>query len=215
MSKRSGSVSTNQELAADSEDNRLLREPHMKRRTALVPSASIDAELGAPHSETGIATAVVLPTDGHDDDDRQDAPLAVGETQAAPASGDRPVVLLVEDTHEIAEVISAALSRAKISTIHESHGAKALDRSSNLRPDVILLDIGLPDISGWQFLEALKSQYQGSGVSVPPVIVITAFGDPANRLVGKFQGVQDYLIKPFTAAEVEQVVAKALAMHGE
>ncbi|MCC6612944.1 MAG: response regulator [Anaerolineae bacterium] len=215
MSKRSGSVSTNQDLAADSEDNRLLREPHMKRRTTIMPSASIDAELGAPHSETGLAAAVVLSADGRDDDDRQDAPLAVGETQAVPASSERPVVLLVEDTHEIAEVISAALSRAKISTIHESHGAKALDRFESVKPDVILLDIGLPDISGWQFLEALKTQRQVSGQPLPPVIVITAFGDPANRLVGKFQGVQDYLIKPFTAAEVEQVVAKALATRGE
>ncbi|MBE0690540.1 MAG: response regulator [Anaerolineae bacterium] len=193
----------------------MLREPHMKRRTALMPSASVNAELGAPRSETGVSAAIALSSDGHDNDDRQDAPLAVGETQIVASAGNKPIVLLVEDTQEIAEVIAAALARAKISTIHESHGGKALDRFSSLRPDVILLDIGLPDISGWQFLEALKSRYQDSGVTLPPVIVITAFGDPANRLVGKFQGVQDYLIKPFTAAEVEQVVAKALATRGE
>ncbi|MCL4251460.1 MAG: response regulator [Anaerolineae bacterium] len=215
MSKRSQSVSTSQEYASDSEDIQMMREPHIKRHTASLPSAALDVGAGAPHSETGVAAAVVVSADGKDNDDRQDAPLAVGEAHPATAVSARPVVLLVEDTHEIAEVIVAVLSRVKIETVHESHGARALDRFNTMKPDVILLDIGLPDISGWQFLENLKAHTQATGRGIPPVIVISAFGDPANRLVGKFQGVHDYLIKPFTAAEVEQVVTKALATRGE
>ena len=45
---------------------------------------------------------------------------------------------------------------------------------------------------------------------MPIIIVITAYGDPANRLVAKFQGVYNYLIKPFTSDEVEQVVMSAI-----
>lgn len=49
---------------------------------------------------------------------------------------------------------------------------------------------------------------------MPAVIIITAYGDPANRLVGKLQNVRDYLIKPFTADEVEKVVMKVLSSAG-
>jgi DNA-binding response OmpR family regulator len=46
---------------------------------------------------------------------------------------------------------------------------------------------------------------------MPKVVIITAYGDPANRLIGKLQNVHDYLIKPFTAEEVERVVLGALS----
>jgi len=71
----------------------------------------------------------------------------------------------------------------------------------------VLLDIGLPDMTGWKFLEAVKEKHKDE---MPIIIVITAYGDPANRLVAKFQGVYNYLIKPFTSDEVEQVVMSAL-----
>jgi DNA-binding response OmpR family regulator len=116
-------------------------------------------------------------------------------------------VLIIEDTTELAEVIQATLERMNMSAIYETHAAKALARFEELRPNVVLLDIGLPDMSGWKFLEAVKEKYKDR---LPIIIVITAYGDPANRLVGKFQGVHDYLIKPFTPDEVERVVMGAL-----
>jgi CheY-like chemotaxis protein len=93
--------------------------------------------------------------------------------------------------------------------MHETHGGKALTRFNEADPDIILLDIGLPDMTGWKFLEGVKEK-RGTG-KLPIIIVITAYGDPANRLVAKLQGVHDYLIKPFTADEVERVVASALS----
>jgi CheY-like chemotaxis protein len=77
-----------------------------------------------------------------------------------------------------------------------------------MRPDVLLLDIGLPDMTGWQLLEDMRER-EGD-TNMPKVVIITAYGDPANRLIGKLQNVHDYLIKPFTSEEVERVVLGAL-----
>jgi len=116
-------------------------------------------------------------------------------------------VLILEDTTELAEVIQATLERLNIRVAIETHGGKALSHYESVKPDVVLLDLGLPDMNGWKFLEAIKEKYKSQ---LPVIIVITAYGDPANRLVGKLQGVYDYLIKPFTSDEVERVVIGAI-----
>lgn len=116
-------------------------------------------------------------------------------------------VLIVEDATELAEVIAATLERINITTFHETHVERALEVYRKEQPDIILLDIGLPDKTGWKLIDAIKESDEADR---PLVIVITAHGDPANRLMGKLQGVHSYLIKPFTPNEVEQVVGSAL-----
>lgn len=128
----------------------------------------------------------------------------------ATTEGKKRRVLIVEDTVELAEVIQATLERMDIEATTEAHGAKALELYEKMQPDVLLLDIGLPDMPGWKVLDAIKAKVQASPDTVlPSVIVITAYGDPANRLMGKLQEVMRYLIKPFTPDEVEQVVKEA------
>ncbi len=118
-----------------------------------------------------------------------------------------PRVLIVEDTVELAEVIAATLERVHIQVLHETHVERALDLYASVHPEIILLDIGLPDKTGWKLLDAIKERAEENR---PIVIVITAHDDPANRLMGKLQGVHSYLIKPFTPDEVERVVGDAL-----
>ena len=170
----------------------------------------------APTAETGMIPAVfAVPFEGQDNAEGQDASRTTAETQVAPLNQKAtqtmtehmPAVLIIEDTTELAEVIQATLERMNMRTAHETHGGTAITRYEELRPDVVLLDIGLPDMTGWKFLEAVKEKHKDE---MPIIIVITAYGDPANRLVAKFQGVYNYLIKPFTSDEVEQVVMSAL-----
>lgn len=170
----------------------------------------------APTAETGMIPAIfIVPHEGQDNAESQDASRTTAEIQVAPLNQKAtqtmtehmPSVLIIEDTTELAEVIQATLERMNMHTIHETHGGKAITRFDEMHPDVVLLDIGLPDMTGWKFLEAVKEKHKDE---MPIIIVITAYGDPANRLVAKFQGVYNYLIKPFTADEVEQVVMSAL-----
>jgi CheY-like chemotaxis protein len=195
-------------------ERRELQEPRSPLHTTTVPVADSGMRL-IPKAETGTVSLVAAErAEGKDKNEGQDAPRTTAENETSPvpeaakeaSSKQAPSVLILEDTTELAEVIQATLERMNMVTVHETHGAKALARCKEFYPDVVLLDINLPDMTGWKFLETIK----GSPDQMPAIIVISAYGDPANRLVGKLQGVYDYLIKPFTADEVEKVVTNAL-----
>jgi CheY-like chemotaxis protein len=184
-------------------------------RTGIAPAVRIADEHGAPSAETGILTAVVA--EGKENTDAQDASRSTAErspvAQAAGQSVNAPSVLIIEDSVELAEIIEATLQRLDMVTTHETHGGRAFNRYPQIMPDVVLLDIGLPDMTGWKLLEHIRERHAATGM--PKVVVITAYGDPANRLIGKLQNVHDYLIKPFTADEVERVVLSALSAAGK
>jgi len=190
------------------------QEPANPLKTMSIPVLKTGAD-SAPAAETGLVSAVVAQAEGSEKDDSQDASRTTAETHASPApqkaptatSSHAPSVLIIEDTTELAEVIQATLERMNMVTAHETHGNKAVSRFNALNPDIVLLDIGLPDMTGWKFLETIKETHKDK---MPVIIIITAYGDPANRLVAKLQGVYDYLIKPFTSDEVERVVSGAL-----
>lgn len=167
-----------------------------------------------PKAETGVIDVAMILGDAREDDNAQDAMLTTAETRAMndpQQEMQTPSALIVEDAFELAEILQITLRRMKISAVHESFGSRAFERYNELQPDLVLLDISLPDIPGWQVLENIREQNRATGGTMPIVIVITAFGDPANRLIGKLQGVYRYLIKPFTPREVEQVVREALS----
>ncbi|NLX09774.1 MAG: response regulator [Chloroflexi bacterium] len=120
----------------------------------------------------------------------------------------RVKALIVEDTVELAEVIQLTLERMGLEVYHETHGLKALDSYEIHEPALVLLDIALPDMMGWKVLDTIREQQRGG--KFPLIIVITAYGDAANRLMGRLQGVEDYLVKPLTPDEIEHAVARAL-----
>jgi CheY-like chemotaxis protein len=186
------------------------------RATQTLTPVMLASATGSGHSpaaETGIIAAISVEAEGTDDSDRQDASRTTAETRMVPNPANEgqnprlPTALIVEDAPEIAEILKIMLERMHLSVSHESRGNKALARIEELDPDVILLDIGLPDMTGWAVLDAIKAR---RGTRMPIVIVITAYSDAANRLAGKLQGVDHYLVKPFTSDEVEQVILQAL-----
>ncbi len=198
------------------------REDERAAASYLGETISIDVETHAhaPRAETGLFTPVRFSPEGRDDIERQDAMRTTAETAAVPQSrpsgqaAQAPKCLIVEDAIELAEVLSATLQRMNIDTVCERSGARASARFEQLQPDIVLLDIGLPDMTGWKVLDNIKDNHRGNGMPLPVVIVITAYGDATNRLVGKLQGVHSYLVKPFTPDEVEQVIREALSSEG-
>lgn len=119
--------------------------------------------------------------------------------------------LIVEDSDDIANILKMALDQLGIHSRRAADGPRALDLVEQHVPDLLLLDIGLPSMSGWDVLDAIKTRYPDANM---PVIVLSAFGDPANRLVGKFQRhVFRYFVKPFDVREVTQAVREALNME--
>lgn len=194
------------------------REPSNPLKTSTVPAVYDTAE--AKTGDTGSILVVNLNAEGEDDvsTDGQDASLTKEETKAEmqtdpTANHDydtsRPI-LIVEDTVELAEVIQATLEGMGLTAEYATHGEHGMERLKALDPQILLLDIGLPDISGWKMLDMIKAHYDDDEDAMPTVIIITAYGDPANRLIGKLQNIHSYLIKPFTPDQVEHIVRMAL-----
>lgn len=119
--------------------------------------------------------------------------------------------LIVEDTPDMAGIMETVLDRMGITHHHCLNGRLALEfLDTQTRPDILLLDIGLPEMSGWRVLEAIHERFNG----VPfPVLILTAFDDPANRVMGRLQeAVFRYITKPFAPAALSEAVAAALKL---
>ena len=169
------------------------------------PRAS--AAPNAPSADTGVMPAI-SGAEAVEPVDQRDAETASATVSAAEP---RARVLIVEDTLELAELVVVTLRRAQIAAAYELRGERAFARFVELQPSVILLDLNLPDMTGWKVLESIKDYVRESGAPMPRIIVMTAMGDPANRLVGKLQGVFSYIVKPFTPADMQAAVQNALA----
>jgi DNA-binding response OmpR family regulator len=106
-------------------------------------------------------------------------------------------ILLVEDDASLAAGLRAALSREGFAVNHVSSGAGALASVRTERPDIIVLDLGLPDMDGLQVLARLRK----SGGHIP-VLVLTARDGLDDKVSGLDGGADDYLAKPFDMQEL-------------
>lgn len=109
-------------------------------------------------------------------------------------NGQMHTVLVVEDERDIREVLRRYLERAGLSVLTAATGAQALRLIDTSRPDLVLLDLGLPDIDGAEILEVTARQ--------TPVIVLTARSAVNDRIAGLRSGADDYVVKPFSPTEV-------------
>ncbi|WP_076262945.1 response regulator transcription factor [Intrasporangium flavum] len=106
-------------------------------------------------------------------------------------------VLLVEDDPDIAPTLVIALEREGHLVTHAPTGAAALAHASTAPTDVVLLDLGLPDMDGLEVCRRLRSGgYTGA------VLILTARGGELDRVVGLDVGADDYLSKPFSLSEL-------------
>lgn len=121
---------------------------------------------------------------------------------------EKRTILLVEDTPELAGFVIAALELLGYAPVHRDTGEAAVAYLQEARPDLILLDLNLPGMSGWQVLEAAVQRW---GKDAVPVVVMTAYSDSANRVIGKLQDVRDYLVKPFEVETLRQSIEQALS----
>lgn len=198
----------------DPHDHDLL-EPFHPLKTSIMP---VIVAQQPSNAETGVLPSLEISQESRESTEGQDASRTADEpapsTAAYPviasAPDKVPTILIVEDATELAEVIQATLERINMVTFHETHGERALTLLHDKNPDVVLLDINLPDMTGWKILDSIKEKHDQTQTQMPIVIVISAYGDPANRLIGKLMGIHSYLIKPFTADEVERSVTEAL-----
>lgn len=107
-----------------------------------------------------------------------------------------PTILIVEDEPSIADTLVFVLQAEGFTTVWKTLAHQALALLTNTEIDLVIMDVGLPDITGF---EACKQLRRFSNV---PVIFLTARGDELDRVVGLEIGADDYVVKPFSPREV-------------
>jgi DNA-binding response OmpR family regulator len=119
-------------------------------------------------------------------------------------------ILVVEDEAIVAEVVERFLRREGYETMVASDGRQALSALGNFIPDLIVLDLMLPEVDGLEVCRQVRSR------GVTPIIMLTARGEESDKVLGLGLGADDYVTKPFSprelAARVQAVLRRAKSL---
>lgn len=118
-------------------------------------------------------------------------------------------ILLAEDDPDIAMALATMLRQASHETRHAPDGPTALREAYDFRPELVLLDIGLPGMDGWEVLSRIRD------LSDVPIVLLTAADREQDKVRGLRSGADDYLTKPFSTAELTARVEAVLRRAGE
>jgi DNA-binding response OmpR family regulator len=113
-------------------------------------------------------------------------------------------VLAIEDDEATRGIVIRLLSAAGMDVLEAADGKAALRTLHERRPDVVILDVGLPDLDGFEVLQRIRD------VSRVPVLMLTGRGDHHDKVRGLDGGADDYVLKPFDAAELTARVSALL-----
>ena len=120
------------------------------------------------------------------------------------------LVLIVEDEPKIRELVRRYLEREGLRVMTTGSGAEAITMAADARPDLVVLDLGLPDVPGEEVARELRA------ASDVPIIMLTARADERDRVAGLELGADDYVTKPFSPRELVlrvQAVLQARRPH--
>lgn len=108
----------------------------------------------------------------------------------------KPLILVVEDDGTVRNLITTTLKSNEYRYLTATDGESAIAAASNQQPDIVLLDLGLPDIDGVEVIKRIRCWSQ------MPIIVISARSEDADKIAALDAGADDYLTKPFSVAEL-------------
>lgn len=114
----------------------------------------------------------------------------------------RPRVLVVDDDYFFVDLVQDILSEES-DVMYASNGAMALEIASQSQPDVILLDVMMPEIHGYEVCRRLKAHHETTSI---PVIFLTSLGEASSQKIGLGLGAVDYIAKPFDPAQLRILI---------
>jgi two-component system phosphate regulon response regulator PhoB len=120
----------------------------------------------------------------------------------------KPKILIVEDDPDIQELLHFNLEKAGCQTLRSENGEQALQMAHKHLPDLVLLDILLPGMSGLEVCRRMKGD---PALQHIPIIMVTAKGEEMDRVVGLELGADDYVVKPFSVREIVLRIQKLLS----
>ncbi len=119
-----------------------------------------------------------------------------------------PCVVSVEDNEELYDLIRLTLAPLPIRLLHAATGAEAINLTRQHNADLLILDIMLPDIKGWNVLKEIVA----SGHNLTGIIVLTAHTGATHRVIAHLQEVTAYMTKPFMPQELRSKVIEILGL---
>ncbi|MGD0854504.1 MAG: response regulator transcription factor [Dehalococcoidia bacterium] len=121
----------------------------------------------------------------------------------------RRKILVVDDEPKVGDLIKAYLDKDGYEVLLSTDGKDALDKARNYKPDLILLDLNLPEVDGIEVFRNVRT------FSEVPVIMVTARDDEVDKIVGLQLGADDYVTKPFSPRELAARVGAVLRRYSE
>lgn len=116
-------------------------------------------------------------------------------------------VLIVDDEEFVRQLIQIKLKFCGIETVEAGNGVEAIEKAVSERPDLILLDVMMPKMNGFEACQRLKANKETSHI---PIIMLTARGDPSAKERGENAGALEYLTKPFSPQKLAERVLEIL-----
>ncbi len=138
---------------------------------------------------------------------RRRAPQSVGSATSKTSSR----ILVVEDEQDVAELLHYNLTKEGYEVSVVANGADALKRAREAKPDLILLDIMVPQLNGWEVCRRLKQDPETRAI---PVIMVTGRVEEGDKVLGFEMGADDYVTKPFSPRELV-VRVRAVVRRGK
>jgi len=124
---------------------------------------------------------------------------------------ERPTILVADDDPDILALVGLRLEQAGYRTILAADGSQALALATSHRPDLIVLDVDMPHLTGFEVTQRLQERDETRAI---PVILLTARTTEEDVLAGLGVGARDYLMKPFSPQELEARVGAHLSHVG-
>lgn len=123
-------------------------------------------------------------------------------------NNNKPIVVSVEDEEGIFELLRLTMEPLPIDFHHAFNGIDAIELISQVNPDLLILDIGLPDMNGWDVLKSVVAK----DIKPKKILVLTAYNAPTHRLIAHLQDVDVYINKPFMPLELRKTVIELLEL---
>jgi two-component system response regulator VicR len=124
---------------------------------------------------------------------------------------EKKVVVCIEDEREMIDLVKLILGRKGFDLVGAVGGREGLETVRRLKPDLVLLDLMMPDMDGWEVYQQIKADDE---LKDTPVIVVTAKAQSIDKVLGlHIAKVDDYVTKPFSPQELLQSVNKVLGLE--
>ena len=125
-----------------------------------------------------------------------------------PTERERPLILLADDDNELRTMLRAHFTKKDCDLLESMDGADTLEQIITHRPNLVILDVMMPELTGWEICKYVKQRdlYEHTGI-----VMLTGIGPTNNELTSPLFGADDYIDKPFEFGELQRKIKAVLA----